>query len=62
MLNSDGFSAYHYFNKKKDTHAERDYLIEKIYPELKTYCKKEYGLNFQVCLFFKRYILIDKTM
>jgi hypothetical protein len=35
-----------------DTHAERDYLIEKIYPQLKTYCKKEYGLDFQV------YILI----
>ena len=31
-----------------DLHAERDYLIENIYPRLKDYCKNQYGLEFQV--------------
>ncbi len=31
-----------------DTHAERDYLIEFVYPNLKKYCKQNYGLDFQV--------------
>ncbi len=31
-----------------DTHTERDYLIEFIYPRLKTYCKTTYGLDFQI--------------
>lgn len=31
-----------------DTHAERDYLIEHTYPKLREYCKKTYGLEFQV--------------
>lgn len=30
-----------------DTNAERDYLIEKIYPQLKEYCKQNYDLDFQ---------------
>ncbi len=31
-----------------DTHEERDYLIQNIYPRLKKYCKLEHGLDFQV--------------
>ena len=31
-----------------DTHVERDYLIEHVYPKLKKYCKQQYGLDFQV--------------
>lgn len=31
-----------------DTHEERDYLIENIFPKLRQYCKKEYGLDFQI--------------
>ena len=34
-----------------DTHTERDYLIEHIYPRLKTYCKTTYGYDFQVKIF-----------
>lgn len=30
-----------------DTNSERDYLIEKIYPRLKDYCKREHDLDFQ---------------
>lgn len=26
----------------------KDYLIANVYPKLKTYCKKTYGLDFQV--------------
>ena len=33
---------------KKDTMAERDYLIERIFPKLKEYCKRKYDLDFQV--------------
>ena len=33
-----------------DTHAERDYLIEHIYPKLKEETKLRYGLDFQVRL------------
>ena len=33
-----------------DTYAERDYLIENIYPELRKYCRTQYGLDFQVSL------------
>jgi len=35
-----------------DTNAERDYLIEKIYPRLKEYCKKNFDLDFQVETFY----------
>jgi hypothetical protein len=35
-----------------DTHTERDYLIEHIYPKLKTYCKLEHGLDFYVIISF----------
>lgn len=31
-----------------DTHEERDYLIENIYPKLRDYCKNEHGLDFQI--------------
>ena len=31
-----------------DTHTERDYLIANIYPKLKTYCKTEYNIDFQI--------------
>jgi hypothetical protein len=31
-----------------DTHSERDHLIEFVYPDLKKYCKQNYGLDFQV--------------
>ena len=30
-----------------DTNAERDYLIENIYPRLKDYCKAKHDLDFQ---------------
>lgn len=32
-----------------DTLAERDSLIENIFPKLKDYCREKYGLEFQVC-------------
>lgn len=32
----------------KDTHDERDYLIEKIYPLLKIYFAEQFGFEFQV--------------
>lgn len=32
----------------KDTMAERDYLIEHVFPKLKEYCKKSHDLDFQV--------------
>ena len=38
-----------------DTHEERDYLIANIYPKLKDYCKKEYGIDFQVQTFEFQY-------
>ena len=37
-------------NKFEDTYIERDYLIENIYPDLRKYCKKEHGLDFQVTM------------
>ena len=36
-----------------DTTAERDYLIENIFPKLKDYCKAIHDLDFQVSLLFK---------
>ena len=35
-----------------DTLAERDSLIENIFPKLKDYCREKYGLEFQVCSSF----------
>ena len=32
-----------------DTLAERDSLIENVFPKLKDYCREKYGLEFQVC-------------
>jgi hypothetical protein len=32
-----------------DTLAERDSLIENVFPNLKDYCREKYGLEFQVC-------------
>ena len=40
-----------------DTLAERDSLIENIFPKLKEYCRQQYGLEFQVsddCLLNER--------
>ena len=34
--------------KKIDTHDERDYLIQFIYPRLRSYCREKYGMEFQV--------------
>ena len=31
-----------------DTLAERDSLIECVFPKLKDYCREKYGLEFQV--------------
>lgn len=47
-----------------DTLSERDSLIDTVFPELKTYCREKYGLEFQVRqifflivnLFFKYYL------
>jgi hypothetical protein len=35
-------------NTLEDTQAERDCLIEKVYPLLKNYCRKEYDLEFEI--------------
>ena len=44
-----------------DTHEERDYLIENVFPKLKDYCKKEHGLDFQVNCCIKK-IFMMKTI
>ena len=45
--------TYQLFNfPLKDTIDERDYLIEKIFPRLKDYCKNVHDLDFQVLSFF----------
>ena len=31
-----------------DTREERNILIEEVYPKLQSYCKQNYGLEFQV--------------
>jgi hypothetical protein len=43
------FAVFYFMNKKKkDYHAERDYLFQNVYPKLKSYCKTTHGLDFQV--------------
>jgi hypothetical protein len=37
-------------------HAERDYLIENIFPKLKEYCRNNYQLDFQVIILIKKQI------
>jgi hypothetical protein len=46
----------------KDTYEERDYLIENIYPELRTYCFENYGLDFQVGIFLFYYFDYQKLI
>ena len=48
-VSTTAFSLISLFFSCLDTTAERDSLIECVFPKLKNYCRENYGFEFQVC-------------